>query len=193
MFRVNEKHKRVYYIQKWRIMFQITDWGDFATWVTGIGTISLFLITFISFKNEKDYRKNKELTEQAEKISCWISGSSIHDDEEYLEIQVLNSSTQPVYFIIITVGMSAYTGNASFHELNSNNSILVGIMPPGRIKREVTSPGRGMSHQPIIQYAFTDAHNKHWMRGFSGKLVGMKKPSYEYFNLPLPLPWNNDL
>ncbi len=56
------------------------NWGDIATWFTGIITLGLFIIGFLQIRNERIARMKSEkelelrsVRSQAEKISTWIA------------------------------------------------------------------------------------------------------------------------
>src|SRR5690348_8612884 len=80
--------------------FSNKEWlGDIATWVSGIGIVSTFIIGFIQISNERRIRKEKERKEQAERISAFI----VKETSSKTTVALLNLSPEPVYEAIVSI------------------------------------------------------------------------------------------
>ena len=102
--------------------------GDIATWVSGVGIVSTFIIGFIQINNERRYRKVKERREQAEHISAFIFKES-HDKTT---VALLNLSTEPVYETIVSI--SAFQGSviSPTSHISRQYSSYLSVIPPGK-------------------------------------------------------------
>jgi hypothetical protein len=113
------------------------NWGDIATWVTGIATIALFIIGFIQIRNERQLRvkseKEHELgvrRDQAENISSWI----VKENQAGIWVAILDQSPQPIYQVIVNVVIIGQLGEAGGY-LAPAGQVCIAVAPPGCIKR----------------------------------------------------------
>jgi hypothetical protein len=167
------------------------NWGDVATWFTGIVTLGLFIVGFLQIRNERAARiKNeKELElravrEQAEKISAWIA----RDQQGKISIAVLNNSQQPVYQVIITETLVGQTGELG---TASQDHALLSIVPPGLGYVTIDGTYYGMHRRPGVEIAFSDVTSRNWIRKSNGELIGIDMSTVSYYEINLPATWND--
>jgi hypothetical protein len=168
------------------------DWGDVATWVTGLVTFGLFVIGFVQINNERKLRKKneKELEfrhnrEQAEKISGWIVKET---PSLTAWVAIINQSPQPIYELIVTIVRLGSSGVPSGIPGREDRK-QIDVAPPGKGYVEVGAHYQGMFHRPGVEIAFRDVAGKNWVRESDGKLMEIEKSTLEYYNIELPTGW----
>lgn len=175
------------------------NWGDVATWVTGLATIALFVIGFLQIRIERDARRRRELEaeragrrEQAERISCWVVGRNMQIDpkhentREMIWVAVLNDSSQPVYRAALSLYSLDSVRRRREDEGKHGGSrdmshVYVGVVPPGLGYMGLPGVSAIMIREPGVEIAFTDAAGCHWMRSPLGDLSEMPVPAQEYY------------
>jgi hypothetical protein len=159
--------------------------GDLATWVSGIGIVSTFIIGFIQINNERKIRKEKERKEQAERISAFI----FKETPAKTTISLLNLSSEPIYEVIVSIssfqGPSTLPSQTPSHQYTS----FLSVVPPGKSFTHVSGGYHGMSFHPSIEIAFRDVKGKNWVRTGRGKLKEIDKSPVDYYKLHRPLGW----
>ena|ERR1700733_14755202 len=159
--------------------------GDVATWVSGIGIVSTFIIGFIQIHNERKIRKEKERKEQAEHISAFIFKETLAKTT----IALLNLSNEPIYEVIVSISVFQGSGGGrSIKEFYQYTSFL-SVVPPGKSFTHVDGGYHGMSFHPAVEIAFKDVKGKSWVRTGRGVLKEISKSPVDYYNLHSPLRW----
>lgn len=159
--------------------------GDVATWVSGIGIVSTFIIGFIQINNERKIRKEKERRDQAERISAFI----VKETPAKTTIAILNLSQEPIYETIVSISAFQVARiNPSKHVSFQYTSFL-SVVPPGKSFTHVSGDYHEMSFHPSIEIAFRDVKGKNWVRTGRGTLKEIGKPPVEYYKLHRPLSW----
>lgn len=166
------------------------EWGDIATWVTGITSIALFIIAFLQIRNERTLRKKNEreqeikiIWDQAEHISSWI----VLEDMNGLWVAILNALNQPVYNLIVNVVVvdqyGMYCGDAP------NGKACVAVAPNGKGFIQISADYHGMFRRPGVEIAFRDSKRRNWIRKTDGDLTEIKETTVEYYKIDLPVYW----
>ena len=162
------------------------DWlGDVATWVSGIGIVSTFIIGFIQINNERRFRKEKERKEQAERISAFILKESLTKTT----IALLNLSSEPIYEVIVSISIFQGTGPSNPTKASHQYTSFLSIVPPGKSFTFVDGGYHEMAFHPAIEIAFKDVKGKSWVRTGRGVLKELSKIPVEYYKLHHPLKW----
>lgn len=170
------------------------NWGDVATWITGIATIALFVIGFIQIRNERRFRisREKELEnlkkrEQSEHISAWLVGKTQNDNKRW--VAILNQSKQPIYQVVVNVVTLSQRGD----EIPESERQLacISVAPPGQGYTSVAAvdfahPGHGRAG---VEIAFQDGAGRSWLRKPNGELLELEKSTVEHYNITLPTFW----
>lgn len=150
-----------------------TSWlGDIATWVSGIGIVSTFIIGFIQINNERKFRKEKERREQAVHISAFI----FKETPAKTTISLLNLSSEPVYEVIVSISVFEGTVSGRHTKASQQFTSFLSVVPPGRSFTHVDGGYNGMSFHPAIEIAFKDVKGKNWIRTGRGVLKEISKP-----------------
>jgi hypothetical protein len=163
----------------------VTWLGDIATWVSGIGIVSTFIIGFIQINNERKIRKEKERKEQAERISAFI----VKETPSKTTVALLNLSSEPIYEVIVSV--SSFQGPSGTHpqSVSRQYTSFLSVVPPGKSFTFVDGKYHELSFHPAIEIAFKDVKGKNWVRTGRGTIKEIGKPPVEYYNLHRPLSW----
>lgn len=121
--------------------------------------------------------------EQADLVSAWIA----KEEDVYAWIAVSNQSNLPVYKVILsTVNIQGKA--ASGIESPNDHRALLSVAPPGKWYTKLLIQ-RGMSFIPGVELAFMDNKGQYWVRTGDGILRAIHQPSYEYYNLTMPVSW----
>jgi len=163
----------------------VTWLGDIATWVSGIGIVSTFIIGFIQINNERKIRKEKERKEQAERISSFI----IKETPSKTTIALLNLSSEPIYEVIVSISAFQGPNNAPIHALSRQYTSFLSVVPPGKSFTSVDGNYHELAFHPAIEIAFKDVKGKNWVRTGRGILREIGKTPVEYYQLHRPLSW----
>ena len=159
--------------------------GDIATWVSGIGIVSTFIIGFIQINNERKIRKAKERREQAERISAFI----LKETPTKTTVALLNLSSEPIYEVIVSI--SSFQGPTGNHpqQVSRQYTSFLSVVPPGKSYTFVDGRYHELFFHPSIEIAFKDVKGKNWVRTARGTLNEIGKPPVEYYKLHRPLSW----
>lgn len=186
-----EKELYWHYIVVW---FNGLQWGDVATWVTGVATVSLFIVGFIQICRERQSRiaseikrENHEIREQAEHISSWIAKETESDGQ--LWIAILNQSSRPVYQVIVSLVMIQGSGPHEGIDTPPQDRVCLSVAPPGQVYTSLPADYHGMNRHPGIEIAFKDGAGKNWVRKANGDLEPISTSPVDNYNLDLPLGW----
>jgi len=83
------------------------EWGDVATWVTGVTSILLFIVAFWQIRLERSARRAAEAErsiaerrDQAERIAAWIETEFPGEHDQMMCVAVSNQSLQPIYHVV---------------------------------------------------------------------------------------------
>lgn len=159
--------------------------GDLATWVSGIGIISTFIIGFIQINNERKIRKEKERREQAERISAFI----FKETPAKTTIALLNLSSEPIYEVIVSIAAFQVTNVSSIKKVSSQYTSFLSVVPPGKSFTTVSGGYHEMAFHPSIEIAFRDVKGKNWVRTGRGMLKEIEKSPVDYYKLHRPFGW----
>ncbi len=171
--------------------------GDMATWITGIVTILLFIVTLLQINNERKARNKheaeafkKEKVEQAELVSAWIAEEIISADSEdgvaKYWIAISNLSQQPIYQVVVAIAPLSSEGDDLMYR-NVSRTAIITIVPPGK--------GYACIHLEKykrlgVELAFKDVKGIYWIRKVNGEITEISVPAYEYYGLSLPIGWD---
>ena len=163
------------------------DWlGDVATWVSGIGIVSTFIIGFIQINNERKIRKEKERKEQAERISAFIFKETLTKTT----IALLNLSPEPIYEVIVSIAaFQSAPPIVPIHTPKQQYTSFLSVVPPGKSFTFVNGDYRDLGFHPSIELAFKDVKGKNWIRTGRGVLKEIGKSPVDYYKLHRPLKW----
>jgi hypothetical protein len=159
--------------------------GDIATWVSGIGIVSTFIIGFIQISNERKDRKEKEKRGQAVHISAFI----LKETPSKTTITLLNLSNEPVYEAIISISAFQGASTRPTKHVDRQYMSFLSVIPPGKSFTHVDGSYHEMSFHPSIEIAFKDVKGKSWLRTGRGALKEIAKAPVEYYKLLRPLTW----
>jgi hypothetical protein len=166
--------------------FSNKEWlGDVATWVSGIGIVSTFIIGFIQINNERKVGKEKEHKEQAERISAFI----FKETTARTTIALLNLSPEPIYEVIVSISVFQTTGASHPTKPSHQYTSFLSVVPPGKSFTFVDGGYHEMAFHPAIEIAFKDVKGKSWVRTGRGVLKEIFKSPVEYYKLHHPLNW----
>lgn len=159
--------------------------GDIATWVSGMGIVSTFIVGFIQINNERKIRKEKERREQSERISAFIFKETLTKTT----VALLNLSSEPIYEVIVSI--SVFQGTSASHPTKSSHQYtsFLSVVPPGKSFTTVDGSYHEMAFHPGIEIAFKDVKGKSWIRSTRGVLKEIHKSPVEHYKLHLPLHW----
>ncbi|MBL8080868.1 MAG: hypothetical protein JNM55_23045 [Anaerolineales bacterium] len=163
--------------------FDANNWGDAATWFTGIITLGLFIIGFCQIRNERLLRELQFKREQAQKISAWI----VKEDVGKLFIAISNQSHQPVYQMVVTV---AAIGDRGGQRGRSSNHVCISVAPPGLGYVTAVADYHGMGRKPGVEIAFIDSASVNWVRQAHGELIEINMSTADYYQLDVPRSWD---
>ncbi len=169
------------------IFINSLNWGDVATWVSGIMSIALFILAFLQIHNDRQDRIKREKRSQADLISGWITDEIPgKDGRPYQWIEINNGSTQPIYQAI--VGIAAISQSGLVTTVDKDVS-LVGMIPPGRVFTVLSVGYHGMGRRPGVEIGFHDSSGNKWIRRADGELREIGVDTVEYYEINLPTGW----
>lgn len=172
------------------------NWGDIATWVTGIATIALFIIGFIQIRNERISRikaekkiETRDKRDQAERISSWFVKATHDNHGDWQWIAILNQSAQPIYNVIVSIVPLSQKGDKLASP--KPHRVCIDVVPPGQGYTSVDAiqfghPGHSRAG---VEIAFKDRSGSNWIRKATGELSEIDKSAMEYYNIDLPTSW----
>src|SRR6185503_7314871 len=159
--------------------------GDIATWVSGIGIVSTFIIGFIQINNERKIRKEKERKDQAERISAFI----VKETPTKTTVALLNLSSEPIYEVIVSIASFQGPSDKQKQQISRQYTSFLSVVPPGKSLTFVDGRYHELSFLPAFEIAFKDVKGKNWIRTGRGSLKEIGKPPVEYYKLHRPLSW----
>ena len=170
------------------------DFGDLATWITGIATLALIIIGFIQINIERTLRIKRERDiekrtkrRQAELISSWIVTEDLYQNNYQIWISVLNQSNQPIYQVIVS--LVELSNSPKFEGFPSSFREFIDIVPPGQGYVAINFAGGGMHHHVGVEIAFKDVAGNNWLRKAIGELIEIENSPLEYYQIALPTGW----
>ena len=174
-----------------------TEWGDVATWVTGITSILLFLVAFWQIKLERDARqkaeKERQLADrryQSERIAAWIKSESHYENRgNVVCVAISNRSLQPIYNVIVQ-GIVIFDDGSPRADPFPENRSLIAVVPPGIGYTTFPFNYHGMFRRPRIEIAFQDTANRYWLRNTKGELTELDVSPIAHYEIPLPVGWS---
>lgn len=170
--------------------------GDLPAWLATIGTIGALVAALYQISNERKRRIAQEASDRIERrltqarlIAAW-SGGRYPFGTYGQSIEMINSSTEPIYEIIAAIvfiddRLGASAMESVFDDPYLLSSVaLLNILPPGRWRVGVNIGGpHGNSDRPPFgaELAFTDRAGVHWIRRADGNLEELPQPPFECF------------
>ena len=168
------------------------NWGDIATWVTGVATIALFIVAFIQIQTERNLRTEREKRNQAEHLSSWIIGEGINNNDYVAWVKILNQSSQPVYQVIVSIVAVPETGRGMYRGGPiASDQTYIDVVPPGHGYTMVPAHYQGMFRRPGVELAFQDGTRRSWVRSAVGILSEIKETTAEHYHVGLPAHWQS--
>ncbi len=171
------------------------DWGDVATWVTGITSILLFIVAFWQIKLERSARRKSEKDRlsvqrrhQAEHIAAWIETEVFDDRGQVMCVAVSNQSLQPIYHVVIQGILLSNDGSPIASPFQENRS-QIAVVPPGKGYTTFPFNYAGMHKRAGIEIAFQDAANRYWLRKTNGELIELESSPVVHYEISLPTGW----
>ena len=157
------------------------------------------IITWHQIKADKAIRKREEEISQARYIAAWRDSSiDRHKGPEgtnccYSPTVLQNSSTLPVYEVIISCVGQYGAGPAMHSEDNDGNSFewrtQVSPLPPGKWLVWLPTCGSGMGGVTSVEVAFIDAAGRSWVRRGNGSLEAIPERPVTFFSVVQPCAW----
>jgi hypothetical protein len=158
------------------------EWGDLATWFSGIVTFLALLLTFINIVHNNNKERERKESEQASQISAWIEDL---DGIDLMKVVIKNSSSNPIYDTIISVHSTSE--NISTSEATIREYIR--LIRPG-ISHINTEPfGGGMHTRAFLEIGFRDCHGNSWIKSDDGTFKKIDVSLQNHYNLTEPLNW----
>ena len=171
------------------------DWGDVATWVTGITSILLFIVAFWQISLERSARRKADKESvyvqrrhQPEHIAAWIESESLDDRGLVVCVAVSNQSLQPIYHVVVQGILLSNDGTPRADPFPENRS-QIAVVPPGKGYTTFPFNYAGMHQRAGIEIAFQDAANRYWLRKTSGELIELESSPVVHYEIPLPTSW----
>jgi hypothetical protein len=171
------------------------EWGDVATWVTGVTSILLFIVAFWQIRVERSARRAAELErsiaerrDQAERIAAWIETEFPGEHAQMMCVAVSNQSLQPIYDVVVQ-GILLSNDGAPIADPFPENRSQLAIAPPGKGYTTFPFNYAGMHKRAGIEIAFQDAANRFWLRKTNGELAELESSPVVHYRIPLPTGW----
>lgn len=171
-------------------------WGDYPTWVAGIGTVGAVVLALFLAERDRRRRDREQRRSQAELLTSWMfwpQPAEQAEREQVVTVSILNGSNQLAYRVIASLVPVRGTAPNNFRELQGVDPtayrVLVGELPPGRHDFEVAYPGGGGFIRYSVELAFRDAAGRKWLRGADGNLTQIKTEPADHYGLNEPLDW----
>jgi hypothetical protein len=170
------------------------EYGTLPDWLAGAGTVGALAVALVLLA--QDLRARREVEEdrrraQASRVVCWLE--SIEDapgppqpgvaaviGARHVEVVLHNGSGEPVFDCQVHVELDVTAPDRfeldlkapeTFHS-HRQQLLTEQMLPPGRTRRPLSLPGANLPHASAWM-VFTDASNRRWQRGHSGKLSQM--------------------
>lgn len=99
---------------------------------------------------------------------------------------------RPVSHVIVSLvvnGQTALEQTKLFGGGKDPYQFDLGQLPRGHSEVEVSGGWAGMSAQPGVELAFTDANGRNWIRYASERLIQIHLPADDYYRLDEPVNW----
>lgn len=129
------------------------------------------------------YRRlmNTDRRAQADLIATWVGGDGV---------VVSNGSPQPVYDVVVTGVYSHGAAPKRGEDFEPGPQLrqTISSLAPGTWTLPMQWDG-GMRIHPGAEIAFTDQHEKHWVRRATGRLERLSTDQLAHFNVDLPPIW----
>ncbi len=172
-------------------------WGDYPTWVAGIGTVGAVVVALVLAGRDGRRRDREARRSQAELQTAWMrfppQPSDPADYKQVVTVSILNGSNQLAYKVIASLVPVRGTAPPNFREMRGDLPtafrVFVGELPPGQHDFEVAYPGGGGFIRFAVELAFKDAAGRKWVRGVEGNLREIKAEPADHYDLPEPLDW----
>jgi hypothetical protein len=161
------------------------EYGTLPDWLAGAGTVGALAVALVLLA--QDLRARREVEEerrraQASRVVCWPEsaktvmqelppGVAVPLGAHHLEVILHNGSDEPVFDCQVHVELDAFAPRM-FPYGSRRSTLTERMLPPGRTRRPLSLPGDDLPHASIWM-AFTDASNRRWQRGRSGRLSRM--------------------
>lgn len=149
--------------------------------IQAVGTITAILFTARQIRKERLMNEK----EQASCISCWMSHEYLTDKPLLRNIEILNSSKQPIYNVVVSIDGIHYD-DKTVDNINDKIS-YVQIVSPGHYYVSAQHSGGGMNMQFSASISFTDASGRHWYRDAWGKLKQKERDVFDERKISLPV------
>lgn len=149
--------------------------------IQALGTITAILFTARQIRKERLMNEK----EQASCISCWISKEYLTDKPSLRNVEILNSSKQPIYNVVVSIDGIHYD-DKTVDNINDKIS-YVQIVPPGHYYVFAQHSGGGMHMQFSASISFTDASGRYWYRDAWGKLKQKEHDVFGERKISLPV------
>jgi hypothetical protein len=170
------------------------EYGTLPDWLAGAGTVGALAVAL--FLLSQDLRARREVEEdrrraQASRVVCWLEsaedvseplpgGVMARIGARHLEVVLHNGSEEPVFDCQVHVDLDPAAPERfeldpaapeTFVSLR-RFTLTERMLPPGRTRRPLRVGAANLPHANVWM-VFTDASNRRWQRGRSGRLSRM--------------------
>lgn len=184
--------KKYYYDSKKELNVKIANLPKNGTaWVSVfIATLALILSGWQTYLNYQDKKISDERS-QAQKIAVWIS----YDGGDAAGCTLINSSSNPVYDIVITPvliqGVGPHSGTEMRKENPNGPEAILYIMPPGKYTVSLMNPLEyAMGLHYGVEYSFRDSNGVSWLVKSDGSLHKIPD-SLKYYKIYEPISYSD--
>jgi hypothetical protein len=166
------------------------EYGTLPDWLAGAGTVGALAVALVLLS--QDLRARREVEEdrrraQASRVVCWLESadsvetwtpsgggtSTTRVVGTHLEVVLHNGSDEPVFDCRVHVDLDPTVAASSAPDGSWRHTVTERMLPPGQTRLPLwEQPGEDLPYASAWM-VFTDASNRRWQRGHSGRLSQM--------------------
>lgn len=171
----------------------VSGWTDAAqaigSVIAALGTVGTLAVVIWQRHQERAAARARDRRAQAERVSGWL----LEDGEHGTPLRLSNRSEEPIYRAVVSLVLVQGAGPRTGLELRgldlAGYQRFFSVIPPGVSRSSLAGGWAGMGRRPGLEIAFTDRAGVHWVRFADGSLTEVASSPPEYYELPMPLPW----
>lgn len=150
-------------------------------------TLAAVLIALYAALRET-YLHRKELKfRQANLVAVWLLDLFQNDGGMFYNVAVSNQSSQPIFDVVLSIGIVHGAGSPYYEGDDSNTCIVV--VPPGLYVAKVPYGGGGMFTVFNASISFRDIRSHFWRRDANGYLKETRNDPLSEMKITLPPSW----